>query len=191
MSLTGTPLSELCMDNNPGTNITSVQNGRINFQKTRSSGGSTTIETVGFGYPKSVGANFKNDMLRGNWESTPLSDAFFTKRNVATIQESIRTIIYQKSGSKKYEIDDQDADELQIIMRAIFLQYAKNRPYDIDGQVRELNKMIIDWCIPKILSEIDHYLYYLNDVSKMPSPLQHPVHLSSAGTRSLPFQPYM
>jgi hypothetical protein len=51
--------------------------------------------------------------------------------------------------------------------------------------------MIVDWAVPRILSEIDQYNYYLNDISHMPVPLQQPMSMSSAGTKSLPFQPYM
>jgi hypothetical protein len=78
-----------------------------------------------------------------------------------------------------------------MIMRAIFLQYAKNNPYNIEGQIAELNDIIVEWCVPRILSEVDHYNYYLNDISHMPIPLAQPMSMSSAGTKSLPFQPYM
>jgi len=42
--------------------------------------------------------------------------------------------------------------------------------------------------VPRILSEVDHYHYYLNDISHLPVPLAQPMSLSGAGTRSLPFQ---
>jgi hypothetical protein len=78
-----------------------------------------------------------------------------------------------------------------MIMRAMYLQYAKNNPFDVEGQIRELNDMVVKWAVPRIISEIDHYYYYLNDISHMPIPLAQPVSMSSAGTKSLPFQPQM
>ena len=78
-----------------------------------------------------------------------------------------------------------------MIMRGLFYQYAKNLPNNIAGQVAELNKLVIDWVVPKIMSEIQHYQFYLNDISHMPVPLQQPQSMSSAGTKSLPFQPFM
>lgn len=172
------------------TGSSAAMNGRVNLQESRSAGGSVP-NTAGFDYPKKVQANFTNDMLRGNWEPTPLSNAFFTQRNVMILQTSVKELVYSKSGSKKYVIDDQDVNELQMIMRGFFLQYAKNNSDNVQGQINELNQMIISWCVPRILSEIDQYLYYLDDVSHMPVPLQHPQLLSCAGTKSLPYQPYV
>ena len=106
------------------------------------------------------------------------------------IQAAIRKDVYTRSGSKHYKIDDQSIDELKMIMRGIYMQYAKNNPFNVQGQVAELNTLVIDWCAPRIMSEIDHYIYYLNDISHMPVPLTQPMHMSTAGTRSLPMQPF-
>ena len=130
-------------------------------------------------------------MLRGNWEHTPLSDAFFTRKNAAAIQTDIKREVYRMSGPKKFQIDDQDVDELKMIMRAMYLQYAKNNPFNIEGQIQELNKMVVDWSAPRIVSEIEHYSYYLNDISHLPVPLEKPLNMSGAGTKSLPFRPPM
>ena len=95
------------------------------------------------------------------------------------------------SGPKQYQIDDQDVDELKMIMRAMYLQYAKNNPDNITGQIQELNKLVVDWAAPRITSEIEHYQYYLNDISHLPVPLEKPLNMSSAGTKSLPFKAQM
>ena len=165
-------------------------NGRVNLQPS-SSTGSTVPDSAGFSYPKQTEVNFAGDMLRGNWEHTALSNAFFTRTNAERLQQEIKKEIYRMSGPKKYAIDDQDVDELKMIMRAMYLQYAKNSPFNIDGQIAELNKMVIDWAAPRIMSEIDQYAYYLKDISTLPVPLTHPTNLSSAGTKSLPFKPMM
>jgi len=161
------------------------QNGRVNF-----AGQSNTVpDSAGFQYPKQTEVNFSGDMLRGNWEHTPLSDQFFTRTNVYQIQDSIKKEVYRMSGPKKFVIDEQDVDELKMIMRAMYLQYAKNNPQNIQGQINELNNMVIQWSAPRIVSEIEHYQYYLNDISHLPVPLEKPLNMSSAGTRSLPFKP--
>jgi hypothetical protein len=187
------------------------QNGRINFAKpmisssnmissstmsrTGSGSGSGTgaggtYAVPGFGFETTAEPDFVNDMLRGNQNPTQLSFSFFTPSNVRTIQASIRREVYVRSGSKKYAIDDQDVDEIKLIMRGIYYQYAKNNLFDIQGQVEELNKIIVEWAVPRILSEIDQYQYYLKDISHLPIPLQQPQSMSSAGTRSLPLQPF-
>ncbi len=167
------------------------QNGRVNFSAPQGAGGAAVPDTAGFSYPKDTEEKFSGDMLRGNWDHTPLSDAFFTRKNINALQEQIRKEVYTRSGPKKYVIDNQDVDELKMIMRAIYLQYSKNNPFNIQAQIAELNNMIVEWCAPRILSEIDHYNYYLKDISHMPIPLSQPMNMSSAGSRSLPLQPYM
>lgn len=165
------------------------QNGRVNLSSGGpAAGGLTVPDSAGFAHPTKTEVNFTGDMLRGNWEVTPLSKQFFTAQNVAVLQAAIRKGVYERSGSKRYVIDEQDVDEMKMIMRAIYLQYAKNNAFDIPGQIKELNDIIIKWCVPRIMSEIDHYYYYLNDISHMPIPLAQPMSMSSAGTKSLPLQ---
>ena len=162
------------------------QNGRVNLSKSEAS-----VPDSGFKYPQKTEISFAGDMLRGNWDHTALSDAFFTRTNANKIQAEIRKEVYRMSGPKKYVIDDQDVDELKMVMRAMYLQYAKNNPFNIEGQINELNDVVIKWSAPRIMSEIEAYNYYLNDISHLPVPLPQPMSMSSAGTKSLPFQPMM
>jgi hypothetical protein len=149
------------------------------------------IGLPGFATQTAVESDFQGDMLRGNWEKTPVSSAFFSSENIERIQQLIRKGVYDRSTPKGYVIDKQSVDELKIIMRAIYYQYARNLPNDIAGQVADLNKKVVDWSAPHILSAVDHYHYYLNDISHMPIPLSQPQHLSKAGTKSLPMNPFM
>jgi hypothetical protein len=167
------------------------QNGRVNLNSEPSASGATVPDSAGFSYPTKTEVNFSGDMLRGNWDHTPLSDAFFTRKNVQILQNDIRREVYRMSGPKQYVIDDQDVDELKMIMRAMYLQYSKNNSFNIEGQIKELNDLIVKWSAPRILSEIQQYNYYLNDISHLPVPLPQPMHMSSAGTKSLPFKPMM
>lgn len=175
----------------PNTNLTPVggMNGRVNLSAPPGSGGHA--EVPGFTHRTTTEQTFATDALRGNWEVTALSKAFFSKENATVIQNAIRKAVYDKSGPKKYVIGDQSADELTIIMRTMYLQYAQNLPYDIAGQVAGLNEKVLNWSVPHILSAVDHYQYYLNDISHMPVPLARSVSLSSAGTKSLPFNPFV
>jgi len=167
------------------------QNGRVNLHPSASPTGATVPDSAGFSYPKETEVSFAGDMLRGNWDHTVLSDAFFTRTNAERLQREIKKEVYRISGPKKYIIDDQDVDELKMIMRAMYLQYAKNNTFDIQGQMNELNKLVVDWAVPRIMSEIEAYNYYLNDISHLPVPLEKPLNMSSAGTKSLPFKAQM
>jgi hypothetical protein len=132
------------------------QNGRVTFGKTLSASGSTG-RIPGYTHQTQVEADYMSDMLRGNWEETSLSRAFFSVENIKFLQNSIRRDVNQKSGPKNYIIDDQSVDELKIIMRGIYYQYARNLDSNIKQQVDDLNKKVIDWSVPHILSAVDHY----------------------------------
>ena len=162
------------------------QNGRVSFAEQ-----TVTKFLPGFQHQTQTEVNFSGDMLRGNWEHTALSDAYFSRTNAARLQHEITNEVYRRSGPKKYQIDDQDVDELKMIMRGMYLQYAKNHPQNIEGQIQELNKMVVDWSVPRIISEIDQYQYYLNDISHLPVPMEKPLNMSSAGTKSLPLRNMM
>jgi hypothetical protein len=164
----------------PGASKAGV--GRVNLN-TGGQNAASAYDSV-FQHRTGIDTNMQNDALRGNWEQTPLSAAFFSLANFSRIQKAIKAEVYKRSGDKKWIIDDQSADEMQIIMRAIYLQYAKNLPTNIEGQIAELNAIVVEWAVPKIMSEIQQHFYYLRDISEMPKQMAHPVSVSSAGTKS-------
>ena len=140
----------------PNTNPLPVggMNGRVNLSAPSSAGGPLRDEVPGFSYRTTTETSFATDALRGNWEVTELSKAFFSNDNMRAVQNAIRKSVYDKSGSRKYE-------------------------------------QVLNWSVPHIMSAVDHYNYYLNDISHMPVPLARSVSLSSAGTKSLPLNPFV
>ena len=166
------------------------QNGRVTFGASFDSAGTFTTPP-GFKHETQVEKNFIDDMLRGNWEQNTLSRTFFSPENIKIIQNAIRKGVFEKSGEKQYIIDDQSVDELKIIMRGIFYQYARNLETNISEQIDDLNNKIINWSVPHIMSAVDHYHYYINDISHLPIPMQQPQNISRAGTRSLPTNPFV
>lgn len=167
-----------------------TQNGRVTFGASSDSAGTFTTPP-GFKHETQVEKNFIDDMLRGNWEQNTLSRTFFSPENIKIIQNAIRKGVFEESGEKQYIIDDQSVDELKIIMRGIFYQYARNLENNISEQINDLNNKIIDWSVPHIMSAVDHYHYYINDISHLPIPMQQPQNISRAGTRSLPANPFV
>ena len=167
------------------------QNGRVNLTIRKSAGGPAPSQFPGYQYQKTSEAEFTTDMLRGNWEENAVSKAYFSGDNLKLIQNAIRRTVFERSQPKGYVIDDQSVDELKMIMRAIYYTYGRNLPFDTDGQVQELNGRVVEWSVPHILSAVDHYMYYLEDISHMPVPLQQPMNLSRAGTKSKPLAPFM
>jgi hypothetical protein len=168
-----------------------MNNGRVNLSAPRPPSSSSVTQSTIPDYETTSESQFQQDMLRGNWEQNDLSRGFFSQKNLTTIQNALKKEVFDKSQPKGYVIDDQSVDEMKMIMRGIFYQYARNQPDNIQGQIQELNRRVLDWSVPHILSAVDHYMYYLKDVDTLPVPIAHPTHLSSAGTRSKPLGPFM
>ena len=117
-------------------------------------------------------------------ESNLLNKTFFSNENIQIIQNAIRFNIY-KISNKQYIINNQNIRELKIIMRSIYLQYAKNLNNKIKDQILKLNNRVINYSIPKILTNIKQYLKYKIDLNKLPIPLLHPKNMSNKGEKSL------
>jgi hypothetical protein len=141
----------------------------------------------GFRYETGGSSTATMDGIRGNWESNLLNQTFFSQANFQILQNKIRFEVYQETGQV---ISPQSADDLFMIMRAIYLTYGKNMPTQIREQIEELNTYVANWCVPKIAAEVSMYSQYLRDIDTMPVPMAHPVSLSSAGSRSKPFKPF-
>ena len=128
--------------------------------------------------------NFKTEALKGIQQDSTLSFLFFSNVNMERIQNLLRYEIWLRSG-KKYVIGKQSPIELEIVMRSVYLQYSKNLNCKFKEQINDLNKLVLNYCIPNILQEVQTYLGYLDDVQQLPNPIELPQNLSSAGTKTL------
>ena len=128
--------------------------------------------------------NFQVEALYGIQETSQLNQLFFSKKNMDNIQNMIRYNVYLKSENK-FIIDKQSDIELQIIMRSMYLQHSPNLEYNYKEQLEYLNKLVVDWCVEKIIPQLEQYIGYLKEVEYMPMPIDLPVNLSSKGSRTL------
>lgn len=127
---------------------------------------------------------FETDAVRGVIQKTPLSDLFFSADNIDLLQDSIRYLVFEKS-CKKHVIDRQSDEQLKIIMRSIFLQNAKHQQFSIPDQVRELNTLVLGFCVPQILNEIDAYIEYRGEITRNPDPIARSENVNVKGTKTL------
>ena len=125
----------------------------------------------------------------GLWNETQLSNIFFSHKNIQIIQNGIRAGVYERSNGQ-YVVGPQDCDSLKIIMRSVFLQHAANQPNNIKGQIQELNKMVLDYCIYQVYGEAQGYMKYLHDVSTLAVPIAHPVQASQFDRKDFKLKPW-
>jgi len=144
-------------------------NGRIDIKTPNTS----TLFEMYDKIPANQCVTFRNP-TEGLWNETYLSNTFFSSKNIQILQNGIRAGVYHKSNGQ-YVIGPQDCDSLKIIMRSVYLQHAANQVNNISAQVFELNKIVLNYCIPQVYSEAQGYMKYIDDASTLVVPIAHPV----------------
>ena len=115
------------------------------------------------------------DSLAGILEDNLLSRVFFSSGNIQIIQNGLRAGVYRMSEERKIVIAPQNIDNLKIIMRSIYLQYAEHREdISVTKQVEILNQIVLDYVIPTVYNETIGYLKYIQDQSTLVQPLELP-----------------
>lgn len=131
----------------------------------------TTIRKQAFGH-QNVSCNLLNQL-------------YMSAENIENVQQRIRYEVYKASNNETV-IGRQSERELGIIMRSLYLTYGKNLPTNIKQQIEDLNDLVVQESVSKILSEIQTHIRYLYDASTQPMPLALPQSMSSAGMKTLP-----
>ena len=156
-----------------------VTNGRVNILYPRVEDQFQFYDKI----PVNQISTFRNP-TEGVWDDSILSNLFFSSHNISTIQNGIRNGIYKLSNGQ-FIISNQDQDTLNIIMRSVFLQNSINNPENITQQIKQLNKIVWDYCIPQIYGEVQGYKQYIVDASTMYTPMAPPI-MSKNNDKQLP-----
>jgi len=160
-----------------------ISNGRVDIFSPKTSDLFQMYDKI----PVSQCLTFRNP-TEGLWDNTELSKAFFSEKNICTIQNGIRAGVYELS-KKQFVIANQDEDTLKIIMRSIFLQHSANLPNNIAQQVQNLNKMVFDYAVPQVFGEAQGYRKYIEDASNMYTLIPPPI-LTTNNDKELILKPW-
>jgi hypothetical protein len=152
-------------------NYTNDYNGRVNIMD--SINGSQNQFSLHDRIPAHQTTSYR-DALQGNHTETPLSRTFFSRENIQIIQNGIRAGVYKKSNGL-YNISNQSEETLKIIMRSTFLMYSANMPNHITEQIESLNKVVLEYCVPRVFNEAKSHMQYLYDASTMAVPIERPI----------------
>jgi hypothetical protein len=130
--------------------------------------------------------NFAGEAIKSIHAKNDLALIFFSTTNVDVLQQAIQGLVYEKS-CHKYSIGRQSDNELRIIMRSIYLEKGIHTAYKngVLDEVKRLNQLVLEFCVPRIMQEIKLYMQYKADVDSLPMPLDRGEFSSSKGTKTL------
>ena len=129
----------------------------------------------------------KNEMNENSegYQGYILEKVFFLDENVQLIQRQIIMSVY-KSSNKKFLIKEQNREDINVIMKFIFNEYAQHLPFKIKEQVTELNNKVSNLISKEIINNLESHQKYITDSTTQPKLLDRPLNVTSAGNRTLP-----
>ena len=157
-------------------------NGRVNAMG--------SVPSYQFQKPTTNVTENPNNVTTRNTECSQVSAMFFSAENIDLLQNGMRNQILNMSNGQ-YTIGRQSDDELKIIMRSIYYQFSKNLPYNIKEQVKFLNTKVLEWSVPRILTNLKQDEKYRKDISTLPEPLERSQLPSQKGTRVLEIKSFI
>ncbi len=115
-----------------------------------------------------------------------LTKIFFSHKNMKRLQKAIKKEIYYKTNKKYLLEDDQDENDLTIAMRAVYFKYGKYLPNKIIKQTKILNRHVVDYVVPDMITNIKQYYGYLKDINEPLQPIMLPINVNNGGRKTLP-----
>uniref|UniRef100_A0A6C0CNU6 Minor capsid protein P8 central region domain-containing protein n=1 Tax=viral metagenome TaxID=1070528 RepID=A0A6C0CNU6_9ZZZZ len=115
------------------------------------------------------------EALSGLQEDNFLAKAYFSEDNIQILQNGLRAGVYEVSN-KEIIIPPQNIDNLKIVMRSIYLQYASHTSEisNITAEIIKLNNYVLEYCIKSVYNEAQGYAKYCRDQSTLVMPMERP-----------------
>ena len=155
-----------------GVQIDEINNGRMHDIKNIAK-----IDNLGKGKDLVMMKDNQETSIKGLIEYNAFNDTFFSETNQKVLQDSLRYGVYKNTN---YVISEQSPKDLFIVMRSIALQFA-NFGVSVDNlvdEIKKLNEKVLDYCIENVSSNVQQHMGYINDIQKLPMPMEHPEFLN-------------
>ena len=107
----------------------------------------------------------KNQVRISECEQGDLEIFFFSEENIDLINKQLILNVFKKTNGE-FKISPQKYEDLIIVMRYTFIEYARHLPYDITNQIRELNSIVIGQILPNIITQITQRKEYLRVINE-------------------------
>ena len=127
----------------------------------------------------------KNQVRISECEQGDLEEYFFSDENISLINKQIILSVFNKTKGQ-FKIAEQSKSSLIIVMRYVFLEFAKHLPYNIKQQIYELNCRVIGEILPNIITNITQRIEYLKKIENPTGMPLLPLPISTSISRSLP-----
>lgn len=111
---------------------------------------------------------------------TPLTDAYFSEFNREQIHSKIITSVQAKTGQA---IGRQNDDDLQVLMKRVYVNLARNQYDNIRPQIDAMNTQVVKEATVTIASGVLQQMAYMRDISSNPVPLDAPKSTSTYGNK--------
>ena len=105
----------------------------------------------------------KNQVRISECEQGYLEHVFFSKENIDLINKQLILSVF-KNSNKTIKIESQDENSLIIVMRYVFLEYARHLPYNITEQIRELNCKVVGEILGNVITNTTQKINYLEEI---------------------------
>lgn len=115
-----------------------------------------------------------------------VGNIFFSGENVSRIQKMIKRDIYNKTKGVFRLDTNQDESDLLVAMRALYYDHGKFLPFNIIRQVKELNRKLLEYIMPDIITQVKQSYSYIQEINQPIKPLTRPINVNNAGRRALP-----
>ena len=120
-------------------------------------------------------------------EKMPLLEAYFSNRNIKSIQAKLKSEVYKMT---KQHIDDQSCNEIYAVMKYVYATYAREVVKNVSAQVQSLNTSVLNILVPMVSSNVLQYLQYIKDISSLPTPMERGKYTSIKSDNSLDLKPF-
>lgn len=111
------------------------------------------------------------DATKGIIEETVVTKIFFSPVNVKVLNDTIRFYVFKRSRNQISKPSDR---QLYLIMRSILLEFGNLVPHDPLREVKRLNNKVVTRSVDEIVTELKQYKGYIDDLAKLPVPLDNP-----------------
>ena len=107
----------------------------------------------------------KNVLGQNENDMSKVAIHFFSDKNLEIVNKNLVLRIFEYTN-KKVQIPFQSRNDLLVVMKHIYVTYALNQENDIEKQVYKLNCRVVGEILPSLISEVQSYMIYLEELEK-------------------------